>query len=553
MRTALVTCGGGFQGLGLVQALRRVGDVRVLVCDIHADSPTRYACHDYLVCPPLAHAEAFKAFLLSTVEEHGVEFVFPATALELRVLAHLQAALGERGTIAAVAPQPLLDRLLDKQETRQLLNAAGVPAEATLDPRLHDYAFPLIGKPRTGWGGRGAISLDTRAAAQAALEGIDAGAYVWSRKFEVFDEYSADFAIGAHQAVSTISIRKRMRTSGGFAVISEFVESPLLDGLFGKLVDVLAQAGGYGCFNAQAITPRGDDGALLVSDINPRLGTSATHGLAEGTNLPAFFMDSASGRTPAHGCRRKIKTVRRLVDLALPSLARRPRGVAFDLDDTLVDHRRWMLRKMEQLYAVCFDTRVAESDYRLAVAQLIDEHDWPRLIDRTLEVLALPASLHATAIEAYRSLEIDTPLFDDVEPALAHFKQAGIKLAILTDNPPATQRSKILRAPALHAVDAVVFSRECGGEKPCVAAFHAVADRLELAPHDLVMVGDNWFRDGVGAVRAGYAHALVIRRDAMSLDHANFCAQATPNAVKKGIDVLPDLVAARYTCLDAPA
>lgn len=552
MITALVTCGGGFQGLGVVRALRAGEDVRTLVCDIHADNPTRYACHEYLVCPPLADAEAFKAFLLGVVKDRHVEFVFPATAHELRTLADLQPALHALGAIAAVSPRPLLDDLLDKQATRRFLATAGLPAEPSIDPRTHDYTFPLIGKPCAGWGARDIVTLASHAEAEAALATLDVDAFAWSRKFDHFDEYSADFAIGANQAISDIVVRQRTRTSGGFAVISESVDDASLNQLFSRLATALADAGGLGCFNAQVIAPRDTEAQPFISDINPRLGTSATHALTEGVNLPGFIIASAQGRaTPV--TRRPIKNVRLLQELPLPQLARRPHGLVLDLDDTLVDHKRWLFAKMERLHAECFRDHVDASTWRLATAQLIDEHDWPRLIDRTLEVLSLPASLRDRAIDAYRAIEVPTPLFDDVDPALAALADAGIRLAILTDNPPATQRAKLVHAPGLQHIENIVFAREHGGEKPHASAFHAAAQTLGLPPGELAMVGDNWFRDGVGALRAGYANAFVIRREASTGNTDRWRQSATPAEIAARIHVLPDLTCVQHACLDAPA
>lgn len=555
MSTALVTCAGGFQGFGLVRALRDAGDVQVLACDIHADSPTRYACHDYFVCPPIADLDAFTRFLLAMVAARHVDFVFPATAFELTALAQLQPRLRALGAVAAVAPQPLLDALLDKRATRSFLAKSALPAEASLDPHSHDYRFPLIGKPRRGWGGRGTVVLASHDSAHATLDFLDVDAYAWSRRFDSFDEYSADFALGAHGTRSAIVVRRRTRTSGGFAVISESVHSADLEALFERLAVALAHAGGCGCFNAQIIAPRDAEVAPFISDINPRLGTSATHALAEGINLPGFFMasfrdDDATLSREARN--RSVKSVRLLGTLALPRLPRRPHGLVLDLDDTLVDHKRWLLAKMQRLHSACFRDRVSPNDWNLAVAQLIDERDWPKLIDRTLELLSLPASLREPAIKAYRGIEVPTPLFDDVAASLTALSNARIRLAILTDNPSATQRAKLAHAPGLDVIPHIVFAREHGGEKPNPRAFDAAAEALSLPAAELMMIGDSWFRDGAGAVRAGYAGALVVRRHALTAGAERWRASAVRPDVAARIHVIPDLVCARHICLDAP-
>lgn len=551
MTRALVTCGGGFQGLGLANALRAAG-ARTYVCDVHHDNPTRYVAHDYLVCPPLSKRGEFESFLRDTITHEGIDCVFPATALDLLLLSRMQATLDARGTTVAVCRQPLLQQLLDKKQTLRFLAANDLPAAESIDPRQHDFAFPLLGKPAGGWGGRGFEILDSRQSMEQRLSSIDCEAYVWTRYIAEFEECSADFAIGADEAVSPIVVRKRLRTSGGFAVVSRSVQDPAWHSLFARVADALARAGGFGLFNVQAIGA--EDGTMppFVSDINPRMGTSATHALAEGINLPAWFVASARRHTPAStGSRRAAKSVRLLSDMILPVLPRRPRGIVFDLDDTLVDHRQWLLAKMQALYDACFRDLVGSDEYLCAVVQLIDDHEWAHLIDRTLELTELPPELRDRAIEAYRAIELpDTPMFDDVEPVLSALRGAGIRLAILTDNPPATQRSKISHAAPLKKIDVAVFSRECGGEKPNPAAFEAAANALSLPPDQLIMVGDNWMRDCEGAIRSGYAHAFAVRREgslqgslARKLQHGSTCM----------ITDVPGLVPVQHACLDASA
>lgn len=555
MIRALVTCGGGFQGLGLVQALHAAGDVRTFVCDMHPDHPVRYVAHHCLVCPPLADPAAYVSFLRDTVAREQIDFVFPATALDLRLLAGLHSELRSRGVSVAVCGQALLGRLLDKRTTVEFLIEAGLPAVQSIDPHQHDFSFPLIGKPADGWGGRGLEMIDSRKSRDLRFSSIEAEHYVWSRCFHRFEEYSADFAIGRAGTVSPIVIRRRLRTSGGFAVISESAMEPKWQALFSKAALALAHAGGFGLFNAQVIDPGTKVAPPFVSDVNPRIGTSATHGLAEGTNLPAWFIGSVRGRAPEAPClRRRAKSIRLLADIALPLLPRRPRGVVFDLDDTLVDHKRWLLAKMRALYDACFRGLADRGSYLRAAAQLIDDHEWPRLIDRTLELLDLPRSLRERAIETYRAVEVsDTPLHDDVEPAISALRDAGIKIAILTDNPPATQRSKIAHASPLRDIETVVLSRECGGEKPCRSAFDQTARALDLPFNQLVMVGDNWMRDGAGAVRAGYAHAFIVRRNAHGTLAGRCLAEEFISTELAGrISTVPGLVAMLHACLDAP-
>lgn len=546
MNTALVVSGGGFQGLGIVRALQHLENTRVLVCDVHAEHLVRYVCGECFVAPPLADESAFGAFLLDMTRREQVDAIFPATAHELPTLAHFKGALADMGVAVAVAGAELTSTLLDKLRTHQFLGGAGLPVPELVDPIAHDYAQPLFGRPREGWGGRGTLVLRSQEEALAYQGGF--ATHVWSAWLPVFEEFSADFAIDPHGRISPIVLRKRLRTSGGFAVISTSVCDPLLAAVAQQTAAAIASVGGCGIYNIQMIDP--PEHAPFISDVNPRTGTSATHALAEGVNLPGFFMGTTTGPQAGKAVRRIVKTVRVLEDIVVPQLQCAPEGIVFDLDDTLVKHKEWMLEKLRLIYADVFSALVERSAFLLCAAQLIDEGERALLIDRLLSMLALPGNLRTAAMDAYRAAVVaETPLFGDVEATLKALKAAGLPLAILTDNPPATQHAKIRQARALDCIDAVVCSREHGGEKPAPAAFLQAARALGVAPARLVMIGDNYFRDGVGAIRAGYMHALVIRRHGMFTSPNGALAATVPAAIANRITVLDGLHSARHACL----
>ncbi|GGY14454.1 hypothetical protein GCM10008098_01560 [Rhodanobacter panaciterrae] len=546
-KTALVVNGGGFQGLTLVSALQQRSDTRVLVCDLYPENITRYICDGYLVAPPLSDTHGFADFLLETVARERVNVIFPATALELHALSQLKAQLHARGVLVAIAEEGLLNRLLDKQSTHEFLHAAGLPVPALVDPLTFSYDQPLFGRLRHGWGGRGTVMLHSRDEAHA-YHG-DLSTHVWTPWLAQFEEFSADFAIGVHGEISTIVLRRRLRTSGGFAVISESVADTVLGDTAQRTANSLSHAGGRGLFNVQMLQSGTD--APFVSDVNPRIGTSATHALSECINLPGFFMDSADGAVSSPAPVRKMgKTVRVLTDIVIPRLAHPPKGIVFDLDDTLVDHKAWMLRKLEAIFPEIFSEHVEETTFLMRATQLIDEGERALLIDRLLALLALPTTLRDSAIAAYRAAIVsDTPLFPDVVPMLTALRAAGLPVAILTDNPHATQEAKVQHAPELRGIDAVIYARDHGNEKPDSAGFLQAARALSTEPKHLVMIGDNYFRDGVGAVQAGYMHALIVRREGGFLSpHAGIAARI-PAQLTSRIDMVDSLLSARHACL----
>jgi len=512
MRSVLVISGGGFQGLGLLQALQEIPDVRPIVADIHADNVTRYVCTDYHTVPPVSDRATFRSALFHLIEQEKVEAIFPATARELPLLAELRNELEGVGASVAVASAGLVGVLLDKVSTVAFLRESGLPTQAPVAPATHDFSTGLFGKPRAGWGGIGTVVAHSLEAVGRFELASPPKSMLWFPLVDNFDEYSADFAVTISGDLSPIVLRKRLRTSGGFAVISESSnDAGLLDISHAAATSLIA-AGARGIFNMQMIRPPGEE--AFISDVNPRFGTSAVHGLAEGVNLAGFFMDGPIGKpNPDSSPRRLVKTVRLLKTISLPKLDVRPKGIVFDLDDTLVDHKLWMAAKVEGAYDAVARNWIGAHEFRLHALQLVDEGERSHLIDQLAGRFSWTEEQRMAFLAAYRSVRVEpTPLFADVVPVLASLKESGFRMAVLTDNPPATQRAKIENARGLDVLSSVVYSRDTGHEKPSPAAYAAAASSLSMAPADLCMVGDNYFRDAVGAISSGYASAIIVKR-----------------------------------------
>ncbi|MGO9856131.1 MAG: HAD family hydrolase [Acidimicrobiales bacterium] len=79
------------------------------------------------------------------------------------------------------------------------------------------------------------------------------------------------------------------------------------------------------------------------------------------------------------------------------------------------------------------------------------------------------------------------------------------RLGLLTNGPSDIQRLKLRGAGLGSRFEVVAISGEMGVGKPTPAAFAEVVSRLRAAPHDVVMVGDSWERDVLGALSAGWS------------------------------------------------
>lgn len=196
------------------------------------------------------------------------------------------------------------------------------------------------------------------------------------------------------------------------------------------------------------------------------------------------------------------------------------RGVLADLDDTLFDHayatrvaldalqqvepalRTWPLDELERRHSVVLERLHAEV---LRGGLTVDA----ARIERFQTLLADAACERAES----RALDI-APVYREayqrgwraVPGAIAlleALRAAGIPVVIVTNNGVAEQRTKMERCGMMPLVEALITSEEVGTPKPDVRIFRTALDRLGLEPGEVVMFGDAWPTDIVGAMGAG--------------------------------------------------
>lgn len=176
--TNVLVSGGGFQGLGLIKALRAVTEVRVLVADCHEENVAQYFTDAFFPAPPLKEKQALLDFLLNLCERESVSALFASTEHELELLAYHRDAFAACGATVYVPDMPLLELASDKLLFyRWLLNERLPCLPIYTTPLDANAAFPLIGKPRHGWGGRNLHILADRKAFFTLS--IDQNEFVW--------------------------------------------------------------------------------------------------------------------------------------------------------------------------------------------------------------------------------------------------------------------------------------------------------------------------------------------------------------------------------------
>ena len=177
-------------------------------------------------------------------------------------------------------------------------------------------------------------------------------------------------------------------------------------------------------------------------------------------------------------------------------------AVCFDIGGVLVQTPRGFLA--EEI-AAALDTDVA------LVRMLLIEHGKRRRTSPAALAAALASGCgaHAMAdgveeIVRRRHHDMDDPaLYPDALPVLRTLRHAGWRLCFLSNATSGTEDRP--RPNYFSLAEVVAHSWEIGHCKPEVEAFRAIEQQMELAPHQIVSVGDSLRSDVLGALNAGWS------------------------------------------------
>ena len=195
------------------------------------------------------------------------------------------------------------------------------------------------------------------------------------------------------------------------------------------------------------------------------------------------------------------------------------RAVLFDLDDTLFDHRvcaRTALTTLHEAYDA-FRNRPFEEVERLHASFLEELHvrvtsgELPLEQARRERFRRLFTAVGVTpsddvvveAAETYRGGYMRIRRAVAGAAALLAAVKARSRVGIVSNNLLEEQQGKLRQCGLDRFVDELVVSEETGMSKPDPRIFQIALDRLGCRADEVVMVGDSWAADVIGARAAG--------------------------------------------------
>ena len=190
------------------------------------------------------------------------------------------------------------------------------------------------------------------------------------------------------------------------------------------------------------------------------------------------------------------------------------KGLIFDLDNTLysyTDCHNFALEKCIN-YIISITNHQYEqiidiynnisSELKIELQNTASSHNKSIYFKKIIEKLKIDYSHFSQINDIYWSnfYEKIKP-YDYVKEFLEWNSKLNIKIGIITDYETEYQIIKLEKLGILKFIDHIITSEEVGVEKPCSKIFYKILDVMNLSSDSLILFGDNYNKDIIGALK----------------------------------------------------
>jgi len=186
------------------------------------------------------------------------------------------------------------------------------------------------------------------------------------------------------------------------------------------------------------------------------------------------------------------------------------RLIIFDIDNTLTDFIRMKDASIDAAIDAMIDAglmfppeRIREEIYRIYEEEGIE---YQKVFNQLLLNLIgeVDYKMLAAGIVGYRrAREASLVLYPHVKVTLIELMKRGLKLAVISDAPRQEAWLRLCYLQLHHMFDIVLTHEDTGEYKPSPAPFELVLEKMDIEPHEAMMIGDWPERDIVGASELG--------------------------------------------------
>lgn len=287
MTAVLFTCAG--QRVDIVTAFGRAG-ATTIASDVDRLAPALYLA-DRRALVPRVDDPGYVAALAALVAEHDVRLVVPLTDLDQEILSQHRSALAPA---LVLAPAPEICRTMgDKYLAHAFFVEHGIDSPRTWLPEdvPADARYPLLVKVREGFGSRHIYRADDEEQLAFFLRYTTVDSMVQERCLG--EEFSIDVFCDLDGRCLNAIPRTMIESKGGESIKGMSIRDAELVEHGARVAETI---GIVGPANIQCF--REPNGALPVTDVNPRFGGGFPLPLAAGSRYPELALALARGERP---------------------------------------------------------------------------------------------------------------------------------------------------------------------------------------------------------------------------------------------------------------
>jgi carbamoyl-phosphate synthase large subunit len=282
----LFTCAG--QRVDIVSAFGRAGATTVAT-DINPLAPALYHADHHALVARIDDPDYLQQ-LRMLIEEYDVRLVVPLTDLDQLLLARTR---DELGAAVLLPPAEVVEQMGDKYLAHETFEQLGIPSPSSTLPESlpADLEYPVLVKARNGFGSRHIYRAHDREELDFHLARTPVASFV--QAFCLGEEFSIDIFSDFDGRCLNAIPRTMIESKGGESIKGMTIKDPDLIDHGRRVAEALPI---WGPANIQCF--READGALVVTDVNPRFGGAFPLPLAAGSRYPELAIALANGERP---------------------------------------------------------------------------------------------------------------------------------------------------------------------------------------------------------------------------------------------------------------
>ena len=286
MTAVLFTCAG--QRVDIVSAFGRAGATTVAT-DINPLAPALYHADHHALVARIDDPDYLQQ-LRRLIEEYDVRLVVPLTDLDQLLLARTR---DELGAAVLLPPAEVVEQMGDKYLAHETFEQLGIPSPSSTLPESlpADLEYPVLVKARNGFGSRHIYRAHDREELDFHLARTPVASFV--QAFCLGEEFSIDIFSDFDGRCLNAIPRTMIESKGGESIKGMTIKDPDLIDHGRRVAEALPI---WGPANIQCF--READGALVVTDVNPRFGGAFPLPLAAGSRYPELAIALANGERP---------------------------------------------------------------------------------------------------------------------------------------------------------------------------------------------------------------------------------------------------------------